>query len=266
VAAWTDERVWDAADAGRWIPPGATRITTESYDVAVTPGSYALTFVYGFHVEPAERVPEVLVELRERIRALGGNGARILVSPRTRPRDLADRLPSLGYEPREETEVLVRELAEPRPPSAAGRLREGIEVREVRTEAEYGSYLAVSDEVFGHPPNAPSVDAAFLAEFRRAAAAGEPSGRWVAWAGATPVGAGGFSLDGPVARLWGAGVLPAYRRRGVYGALVAARCAAARARGAEIALVSARVQSSAPILLRHGFRSVGSTRQFEARF
>ena len=42
------------------------------------------------------------------------------------------------------------------------------------------------------------------------------------WGGWTPAGAGGHTLVGEVARLWGAGLVPAFRGRGVYRALAAA--------------------------------------------
>ncbi len=266
MAPWSNERVWDAVESGRWLPPGATRVTTEDYELAVTPGSWALTFVYGFSVADERRLPAVLGELRHRILGLGGNGARLTVTPRSRPADLANRLPSFGYKAQEETQVLVRELGDVEGARIGARSPEGIEVREVRTEEEYRAYLEVADRVFGAPPSAPAADAAFLAEFRRVIAAGQSSDRYAAWDGPNAVGAGGFGRDGPVARLWGGAVLPAYRGRGIYVALTEARLAAARAHGAEIALVSARVGSSAPILLRHGFRSIGSTRPFEVRF
>ncbi len=72
----------------------------------------------------------------------------------------------------------------------------------------------------------------------------------------TPAGAGGYTLAGEVARLWGAGVVPTFRGRGVYRALVRARLAQAAGRGATLALVHAEPTSS-PILQRLGFRVYG---------
>lgn len=69
---------------------------------------------------------------------------------------------------------------------------------------------------------------------------------------------------GASALLWGAAVLPEFRGRGVYGALVVARCKSAAERGAEIAFTTARTETPRPILKRHGFRVVGPTQFFEA--
>ena len=49
--------------------------------------------------------------------------------------------------------------------------------------------------------------------------------------------------------------LPAFRGRGLYRSLLAARCKLARANGATLALTKGRVETSAPILERAGFRS-----------
>lgn len=63
-----------------------------------------------------------------------------------------------------------------------------------------------------------------------------------------------------VARLGGAVTLPAYRGRGLYTAIVAARCRIARTHGATVALTHARQDTSAPILERLGFVPVTSER------
>ena len=71
---------------------------------------------------------------------------------------------------------------------------------------------------------------------------------------------------GEVARFWGSGVLEPHRRRGIYGALVRVRCQDALAQGANIAMVTARVGSSGPILKHRGFRVVGSVRMYQGRW
>lgn len=107
---------------------------------------------------------------------------------------------------------------------------------------------------------------AFGKEFERAVRETGHSDRFVAWEGTTPVGRGGLEIVGEVARLWGTGVLSEHRRRGIYGRLVRARCEEAVRRGATLALTTARVGTSGPILKHHGFRSVGSVRLYEARW
>jgi hypothetical protein len=48
--------------------------------------------------------------------------------------------------------------------------------------------------------------------------------------------------------------VPAFRRRGVYLSLVAHRLTIARAAGCAAAVTHAQAQSSAPILMKRGFR------------
>ena len=86
--------------------------------------------------------------------------------------------------------------------------------------------------------------------------AGLAPGCFVGYWNETPAGAGGYTLAGPVARLWGAAVVPAFRGRGIYRALVRARLAEAAPRGAALALVHAEPTSS-PILRRLGFGVYG---------
>jgi uncharacterized protein (DUF952 family)/GNAT superfamily N-acetyltransferase len=70
----------------------------------------------------------------------------------------------------------------------------------------------------------------------------------------------GRAPGGTVARLGGAVTLPAHRGRGLYTAIVAARCRISRAHGATVALTHARQDTSAPILERIGFVPVASER------
>ncbi len=265
---WTADRIWAAFERGAWVPPGATRIETNDYLLAVTPGSTPLTYVYAFRAEPPERFDEVLADLGARVKAHGGTGARIQVTPRTRPRDLAHRLETRGFVPLDEADLVVRELATA-PAGSADPARDaarGIDVREVRTDDDYRTYLRLSDEVFGNPPPPPAAEAEFFALFQRQREAGQPSGRFLAEESGAPVGIGGGHTNGPVLYLWGGGVLPSHRHRGVYRALVAARLDAARAAGAEIAFTVARRASSGPTLERLGFRRVGAVRLYEGAF
>jgi len=77
-----------------------------------------------------------------------------------------------------------------------------------------------------------------------------------------PVGTGGLAYRPALGAIYltGGNVLPAYRGRGVYRALIAARLADAR--GARLAATHARVQTSAPILERLGFVTALAYRVF----
>lgn len=68
-------------------------------------------------------------------------------------------------------------------------------------------------------------------------ASGKESLGVIAWMGDTPVGAGGAEVAGEVAALFGASVLPEFRRRGVQQALLAERLNFAAKRGARIATI-----------------------------
>ncbi|HVB27523.1 MAG TPA: GNAT family N-acetyltransferase, partial [Mycobacteriales bacterium] len=63
------------------------------------------------------------------------------------------------------------------------------------------------------------------------------------------------------ASLWGGGTLPAWRRRGIYRALVAHRAQLAAARGYRFLQVDASAQSR-PVLERLGFASLAVTTPF----
>ena len=265
---WTDEQVWEAFDAWRWIPPTAIVRRRSAYELIVTPGTYALTYAYGVHVDPSGDPEATLDELRHDVEALGGTGVRVQLSPRATPADLADRLRRRRYRPIEDAEVLVYELretnAEPRRPPAP--TPEEVTVGEVRTDREYEEFTDLSAPIFGEPPISPEQRTAFLEAMHRSLQETGHSNRYLARLDGTPVGRAGMEIVGPVARLWGTGVLPAFRRRGIYGALVRYRADEARDRGAEVALVVARVGTSGPILKKLGFRPVGSVHVHEIRW
>lgn len=268
MGAWADDRVWEAVDAWRWIPPGSRRAIHKNFELAVTPGSYALTYAYGFHATDGPAAEIALTELQRQAQTLGGTGVRVHVDPHSSPADLSERLQKRGYKLVEEAEALAWELLDEsgKPSLPAFRAIEGVDVREARTESDYDGFLSLSTPIFGDPNPSGESLAAFKREFDRTVRETGHSGRFVAWKGPTPLGRAGMEIVGEVARLWGTGVLPEHRRGGVYGLLVRTRCEEAVRSGATLALVTARVGTSGPILKHHGFRSVGSVRLFEARW
>jgi len=268
MSAWTDDRVWDAVEAWRWAPPSSKRVLTGDYELIVTPGSYALTYAYGLSVEDPSRVGSVLGELKSTVVSLGGTGVRVRVTPRSKPSDLAEALTNQGYRLTESTEVLAWELREPggAPRSPSFRQPEGIVVREISSDVDYESYHELTASVFGDPRPTDETLKAFGEEFHRRVHDRGHSDRFLARKDEVPVGLAGMEIVEGVARMFGAGVLPEHRGSGVYGLLVRCRCEEAARRGATLALVTARVGTSGPILKHHGFRPVGILRQFEARW
>jgi hypothetical protein len=126
-------------------------------------------------------------------------------------------------------------------------------VIEVTTLEEVTEFERTSALGWGYPvPSDASIRSAYQ---------GITPGSFLASCAGLPAGTGGFTLVEPVARFWGAAVIPAMRGRGVYRGLVASRLGAAAARGATLALVHAGPASS-PILQRLGFLEFGEQRTF----
>jgi len=260
--AWCDERVWRAYHEWRWIPPSARHAVTEDYELAVTPGTHELSYVYGFRVSPASRVETVLDQLRVEVTSLGARGVKVQVTPTTEPRDLEQRLLRRNSQIAETTEVLVWELQ-----SADGSrglpefpMPDGIAVREVRTESEFDEFLSLARPIFGDAAPLPTSIEAFRSDVRIQIGQTGHSGRYLALRETVPVGRGGFEVVGEVARFWGSGVLESHRRHGIYGTLVRAGCRIAVDQGARAAMVVARFGTSGPILTRYGFRVVDRLR------
>jgi GNAT superfamily N-acetyltransferase len=166
-----------------------------------------------------------------------------------RPPELAHILEAAGFVA-EPTETMVAlDLTE-----ASGAMEPvpGVEVRRASGAADLELASRVSLEAFG------GKDGWHASQF--AARLGDPTlGVYLAWVDDQPVGEGRLELpEGRrFASLWGGGTLPAFRGRGVYRALVAARAVVAKARGFRYLTVDAR-PTSRPILERLGFTPLDS--------
>ena len=142
-----------------------------------------------------------------------------------RPADLPQRLLAAGFTPEPAEALLAAETADvaldlPPPP--------GVELRPVRDAAGVAALVSVHEQVFGE--DHAGVGRALLAGLARepATVAGV-----VAFAGDVPIAAARveFHPGTDFASLWGGGTLPAWRRRGVFRAVVAYRARLAAARG-----------------------------------
>jgi GNAT superfamily N-acetyltransferase len=137
----------------------------------------------------------------------------------------------------------------------------GATVALVDDEAGIRMVHEVGARGFGSPQVTEEAMQRYVEEFRAARASGHRTEfNFLALVDGKPAGTGGVSLIGDVVRLWGASVLPEFRGRGAYRALVAARLRHARASGARFALTKARTGTSGPILRRLGFHSHGVER------
>jgi GNAT superfamily N-acetyltransferase len=171
------------------------------------------------------------------------------------PIDLGDRLAAAGFVAGEEDTMLVAlaeglstELA---PPA-------GIEIRRVSSDADMRRIADLWAEVEGR-------DRSTLGDFLIDRVAGGPDDIVVlhALAGKELVSAGwsGYRDAAEFALLQGGVTLEAWRGRGIYRALVAARARHAAERGVRYVTVDAS-SKSAPILVRLGFEAVSTATSF----
>lgn len=174
------------------------------------------------------------------------------------PADLPVRLLAHGFVPEDVETVMVgsaeafaRDVAVPA----------GVVVRRV---GEHGDLLgdveaagAMQAEVFGHGVG----EAAEMAE--RIASSSGLIEMWLAEADGQVVCAGRVDIvaNTEFAGLWGGATVPAWRGRGIYRAVVAARARTALARGARY-LHSDCTDMSRPILQRSGLVAVTTTRPY----
>ena len=252
-------RVLAAADAWVWVPPDAHDEVTPEYRLTFYPGRAAVAW------SRTERpLAEVVAEVAERSRAVGLPRLRWWVTPSSRPASTQAQLTALGFRPGEELEVLACDLAADgerilsalHPPS-------DVEVTPADDLAALEAGARIGAAAFGDEPTRAQLEHAAAA-----ARTGLASGRWttrqyLALIGGEPVAHGGCSLAEGVTRLWGGTVLPAWRGRGAYRALVAERCRLGLEQDAPLALVKARPRTSGPILRRAGFEAYGSERAYD---
>lgn len=134
-------------------------------------------------------------------------------------------------------------------------LAPGSRVRRVRDAEDVRAVSAMTDRAFGQ-----EVDRARAEALVAAVAAGGSTQLWVAEVDGEPVSAGRLvTVTGTAfVGLWGGATLPAFRGRGLYRALTAARARAALAQGFLYAH-SDSTPFSRPILERSGLMQVSTT-------
>jgi hypothetical protein len=169
VSAWTEDQIWEAVDAWGWIPPESKRIVDRNFELAITPGSYALTCAYGLRAKDGPSAEVALTKMEKQVRDMGGTGVRVQVDPRTHPEDLPERLGRRGYKVVEEAEALPWHLLDengaPRLPGF--RSTPGVTVREVPAESEYDAFRNLSLPILGEPDSPEETLVALRREFAR---------------------------------------------------------------------------------------------------
>lgn len=243
-----------AADDWVWVEDDFAQRRTDEFHLVAYPSHFSDPTM-AFRLRSDRPATALVDDVLRVVRELGRDGVTFAgLSDATEPADLEEHLRRRGARLVEELGVLARDLAGgvPRldvPP--------GIAVRPVHDVAALRDSESVGATVFGGRLRD---DDELAADLPRIAAEDPP--RWVAYRNGVAVGAAGQTVAGDVLRLWGAGVLPAARGTGVYRALLDHRLRVGVERGCAMALVRGRVETSAPILVRAGFRRYGVERSW----
>jgi GNAT superfamily N-acetyltransferase len=185
-----------------------------------------------------------------------GRGVSWIETPRSRPTDLARRLEAHGF-----VHTAADDMAGMA--SAAAATFDAPADTDVRVVdlTELRRHVHLMAQGFGA---ATERFVGILDMYEAGALPGSAFGYYLAYADAVAVGYATSLIDHDrgVMLLGGSAVLPAYRGRGHYRALVRARLCDAHRRGAAAVVVQARRTTSAPILVRLGFEEVMPIRTF----
>ncbi|MGI0130226.1 MAG: GNAT family N-acetyltransferase [Thermoplasmata archaeon] len=202
-----------------------------------------------------EDAPRVVAEQAEFFRRSGA-ALEWKTFGHDRPPTLGATLAAAGFVPGELETLVVLDLERTVPTGARAA---GVEVRQMTDRAGAREAARTHEAVHG-PDDSPR--SARWEEW-----VSDPRvGLFVAYVDGRPVALGRISMpEGrSFAGLWGGGTAPAYRHRGVYRSLVAARATLARQRGYRFLTVDA-LETSRPILERLGFVPLTTTRGWVLR-
>lgn len=253
MTEWTAEDVLNESRSwvSPWYPPTSRRISIEGYELYVD-GTEATVMTVNSIRPVATDIQGILAAARR----CGVATVRVTVGPhRTGTAPTLDHLiDASDVELIGTVDTLARELSAENPHGIP--MPPDIQVDEVRTHREFALYERTSALAWGYPaPTDDSICAGY----------GNLTPGWfIVYRDGRPVGAGGYSLLGQVARLWGAAVVSSARGHGAYRALISARLDNAIVRGAQLALTHAE-PSSSPILRRVGFRKFGEQSTFRLK-
>jgi hypothetical protein len=251
---WTAKAVVAASDEWIWIPDGSREVRTDDYLVVVA--DEFLPSPTSVFVTEADAAPEHLVdEVTGVARGFGRSRTWWHLSDATRPLGLEPELLRRGAALEARMDVLGLPIAAGVPDFA---VPQDVEARRAVDEQTVRDSLTVSDEAFGDAASSERV-AWSLREVQRGLV-DDTVGRVVSYVDGQPAGTGGWTLAGPVCRLWGGATRRALRGRGAYRAALAGRLEIARSAGATLGLTHGVVDTSSPILTRLGFVRYGETR------
>jgi hypothetical protein len=244
-----------ASRAWIWVPPNARTVETEEYLLLRMPEWFGVGLEL-MRVDPVRPVGDVVDEVLVRAREFGLPEVNCWVKLHN-DSSLEDAFLERSGVLDETLDVFALDLGTGAPEVA---VPDAVELRWATDLATVRDHLQVGADVFGDtmPP-----DDEIDAEVERAVEdAKGGSGSVVAYLDGAAVGTGGISLVDGVARLWGGSVREEARGRGAYRAVLDARLRRGVERGATMALVKGRIQTSGPILRRAGFDVYGQERSY----
>jgi GNAT superfamily N-acetyltransferase len=171
------------------------------------------------------------------------------------PPELLTHLRHRGFRIGEEESLMIRDLQE-LPVDLTAPPPSGVTVEALRNEQHVADFLSLESAIWSGKP---TERRDFLLS-----TLSDPLPRdlaFVAYSGRKPIGFGRVTVpkDGEFSGLWGGSVLPNFRRRGVYRALLSARIRYARQFDSIHYLRVDALPSSRPILEKYGFERVAST-------
>jgi GNAT superfamily N-acetyltransferase len=252
------ESVAAASNAWFWVSDDAVTVETDEYLLVRSPDYFTHPLSLAWF-RPAGPVAAGVAAVLDRARQFGL--PRLYWKVRLdSPAGVPDLLTARGATVAETLDVLALDLRHGAPALPAP--ARDVEVRWATDLGTARDASEVAAAVFGGtvPPEER------IARNARQYAASVPAGEGgviVGYAGGTAAGAAGLMMADGVAQLWGGSVVEAARGQGVYRALLAARLDYGVARGATMALVKARVETSGPILRRAGFLPYGQELTFD---
>lgn len=255
-STWDADSVLAASNEWSWVPPGAEHVRTGEYLVVAYPEHFLIPTsarVLGSLRDPAELVDEI----HDVARSLGRRRLWWILSDATRPPGLEAEVLARGGHIVERMDVLALPIAASVPDLG---VPDGIELRRVRDLDSKRDAHVVERSAFGGVEHTEEQLRQSLAELEPGLV-DDSTGVVVAYVDGQPAGVGGWTVVGPVCRLWGGATHETHRGRGAYRAVLAERLRIARAVGATLGLTHGRVDTSSPILRRIGFTRYGEQRQ-----
>lgn len=261
MAGWTPRRVLEEAAAWVWVPDGADQVRTEDYQLIRYPDRLTDPTWPPAQVawsRTTRALGDVIEDVAGQARAWGLDEVHWWVSEATAPAGTEEVLRARGGTVTETLQVLGYDLG--RGPLALN-VPGDITVELVHDERTVRAASLLATRGWGRPAQDEADIACQLGELT-ADPPDKSSFRVLVFVHRQPVAVAGCTIAGPVARLWGAVTLPAWRGRGAYRAVLAERLRLASDLGATLALVKGRAETSGPILHRAGFTVYGEERRY----